>query len=214
MAQRIGRGIAGWRSRGFSRWSRFVFLPGVRSSSSELDRVNPGSAGSEFGLRNGSRLVRQVRSSEKGPGRTLVWLVRSSEKGPFLSPNSEPARVRSLEKGPGRTLVREVRSSEKGLLLSPNSEPWNVRSSEKGPGRTVRQVRSSEKGTGPASISFLAHLSRRLIDELIGYPWSGVRRLSSVVRPQFQMSSPLKPLGQLKPNFMCSLLCKGERKFI
>ena len=28
---------------------------------------------------------------------------------------------------------------------------------------------------------FLAHLSRRLIGELIGYPWSGVRRLSVVV---------------------------------
>ena len=30
--------------------------------------------------------------------------------------------------------------------------------------------------------AFLAHLSRRLIGELIGYPWSGVRP-SSVVRP-------------------------------
>ena len=29
--------------------------------------------------------------------------------------------------------------------------------------------------------SFLVHLSQRLIGELIGYPWSGVRRLSSVV---------------------------------
>ena len=63
------------------RWSRIVFLPGVRSSSSELDRVNPGSAGSEFGVRNGSRLVRQVWSLEKGPGQTLVQQVRSSEKG-------------------------------------------------------------------------------------------------------------------------------------
>ena len=33
---------------GSPRWSRIVFLPGVRSFSSEfeLDRVNPGSAGS------------------------------------------------------------------------------------------------------------------------------------------------------------------------
>ena len=31
---------------------------------------------------------------------------------------------------------------------------------------------------------FLAHLSRRLIGELIVYPWSGVRRPSSVVRSQ------------------------------
>ena len=62
----------------------------------------------------------------------------------------------------------------------------------------------------------LAHLSQRLIGELIGYPWSGVRRPSSVVvvRPQFQMFSPLKPLDQSKPNFMCSLLGKGERKFL
>ena len=30
----------------------------------------------------------------------------------------------------------------------------------------------------------------------------------------FQRSSPLKPLGQSKPNFMWSLLGKGERKFI
>ena len=33
-----------------------------------------------------------------------------------------------------------------------------------------------------------------------------VRRLSSVVRPQFQMSSPLKPL------FMLSILGKGQKK--
>ena len=31
-------------------------------------------------------------------------------------------------------------------------------------------------------ISLLAHLSQRLIGELIGYSWSGVRRPSSVVR--------------------------------
>ena len=39
----------------------------------------------------------------------------------------------------------------------------------------------------------------------------------SVVRPSvhhFQRSSSLKPLGQSKPNFMWSLLGKGERKFI
>ena len=33
--------------------------------------------------------------------------------------------------------------------------------------------------TGP----LLAHLNRRLIGELIEYPWDGVRRTSSVVRP-------------------------------
>ena len=66
---------------------------------------------------------------------------------------------------------------------------------------------------------FLAHLSRRLTGELIVYPCSGVRPSSSVRpsvvrRPQFQRSSPLKPLGQSKPNFMWSILRKGERKFI
>ena len=52
--------------------------------------------------------------------------------------------------------------------------------------------------------------------ELIVYPWSGVRRRPSsvVVRSHFQTSSPLKPLDQSKPNFMWSLLGKGERKFI
>ena len=55
---------------------------------------------------------------------------------------------------------------------------------------------------------FLAHLSQRLIGELIGYPWSGVRPSSSSVvrRPQFQTSSSPKPLGRSKSNFMWSLL--------
>ena len=46
-----------------------------------------------------------------------------------------------------------------------------------------RMKNSWEKVTSP----FLAHLSQRLIGELIGYPWSGVRwRLSVVRRSQFQ----------------------------
>ena len=56
--------------------------------------------------------------------------------------------------------------------------------------------------------------------ELIVYPLS--RRPSSSVRPSvrrpsvhhFQRSSPLKLLDQSKPNFIWSLLGKGERKFI
>ena len=56
---------------------------------------------------------------------------------------------------------------------------------------------------------FLAHLSRRLIGELIGYPWSGVRpssvRCPSSVHNAQRSSSP-KLLGQSKPNFMWSLL--------
>ena len=58
----------------------------------------------------------------------------------------------------------------------------------------------------------LAHLSRRLIGELIVYQWSGVRRTSSSVRRRpsvvhnAQTSSSPKPLGRSKPNFMWSLL--------
>ena len=37
--------------------------------------------------------------------------------------------------------------------------------------------------------SFLAHLSQRLIGELLGYPWSGVRRRLSVRRPSFTISN-------------------------
>ena len=50
----------------------------------------------------------------------------------------------------------------------------------------------------------LAHLSRRLIGELIVYPWSGVRRPS--VDHKAQTSSSQKLLGRSKPNFMWSLL--------
>ena len=42
--------------------------------------------------------------------------------------------------------------------------------------------------------SFLAHLSRRLIGELIVYPWSGVRCPSASVH-NAQTSSSQKPLG-------------------
>ena len=104
------------------RWSRIVFLYGVQSFSSEFgertritlvqqvrssekEGVNPGLAGSEFGERPVpfSELW-QVRSWEKGQGRTLVRQLRSSEKGL------------------GRAVVRQVRSSEKDQFLSPNSE--------------------------------------------------------------------------------------------
>ena len=55
--------------------------------------------------------------------------------------------------------------------------------------------------------SFLAHLSRRLIGELIVYPWSGVRlRRPSYDVHNAQTSSSQKPLGRLKPNFIWSLL--------
>ena len=78
----------------------------------------------------------------------------------------------------------------------------------------IQQQFSDLKVTILTMRPFLAHLSRRLTGELIVYPCSGVRPSSSVRRPQFQRSSPLKPLGQSKPNFMWSILMKGERKFI
>ena len=61
--------------------------------SSEKERASPGSAGSEFGERNGPNPGSS--GSEKGMGRTLV------------------RQVWSLEKGMGGTLICQVRSSEK-----------------------------------------------------------------------------------------------------
>ena len=58
--------------------------------------------------------------------------------------------------------------------------------------------------------SLLAHLSRRLMGELIVY--QSLWRPS--VRPQFQTSSPLKPLGQLTSNYIWRLLRTRERKFV
>ena len=75
--------------------------------------------------------------------------------------------------------------------------------------KTVVQFRRNSN----SSKLLLAHLSRRLTGELIGYPWIR-RRRPSVVRSHFQTSSSLKPLGKSKPNFMWSLLGKGERKFV
>ena len=53
---------------------------------------------------------------------------------------------------------------------------------------------------------FLAHLSRRLIGELIVYPWSGVRRpsvrpSSSVVRPQCSNIFFSETAGPIKAKF-------------
>ena len=59
---------------------------------------------------------------------------------------------------------------------------------------------------------FLALLSQRLIGELIVYPCSGVVVVAVV--HHLQTSSPPKPLGQSKSNFMWSLLGKGEPKFV
>ena len=63
-------------------------------------------------------------------------------------------------------------------------------------------------------VLFLAHLSRRLMGELIVY--QSLRRPSVrlSVRQHFQTSSPLKPLGQLNSNFILILLRMRERKFV
>ena len=56
------------------------------------------------------------------------------------------------------------------------------------------------------SSMFLAHLSRRLIGELIGYPWSGVRPSSVVVRrrrPSLTISNSFfsETTGPIKAKF-------------
>ena len=61
--------------------------------------------------------------------------------------------------------------------------------------------------------SFLAHLCRRLIGELIGYSWSGVRPSSVVVHNAQRSSSP-KPLARSKPNFMWSPPWVGGTKVL
>ena len=75
---------------------------------------------------------------------------------------------------------------------------------------------SSSEIQGFIRCQFLAHLSRRLIGELIVYPWFGVcrrpsvRRTSSVVH-NAQTSSSQKPLGRSKPNFMWSPWVGGTK---
>ena len=88
----------------------------------------------------------------------------------------------------------------------------------------LNKLRKRDKMQGLLSIlslllNLLAHLSRRLIGELIVY--QSLRRPSvrpSVRRPSvrqhFQTSSPLKPLGQLNSNFIWRLLRTREQKFV
>ena len=56
---------------------------------------------------------------------------------------------------------------------------------------------------------------------LLFFPWAegsggaysmGSLRRPAVVRPHFQTTSPLKPQGQMWPNFICSIQALGERK--
>ena len=66
-------------------------------------------------------------------------------------------------------------------------------------------------GGGRTNVTYLlAHLSRRLIGELIGYSWSGVRPSSIVVVHNAQRSSSPKPLGQSKPNLCGASLGRGN----
>ena len=46
-------------------------------------------------------------------------------------------------------------------------------------------------------VCFLAHLSQRLIGELIGYSWSGVRPSASVVRPSVRRPSVVNNFKRL-----------------
>ena len=59
--------------------------------------------------------------------------------------------------------------------------------------RDMAQLNSEEIADHAANCCLLAHLSQRLIGELIGYPWSGVRPSASVssVRPSFTMLKDL-----------------------
>ena len=70
--------------------------------------------------------------------------------------------------------------------------------------------RNRPAGSGEEDFEgFLAHLSQRLIGELIVYSCSGVRPSSSsyvVVVHNAQTSSSPKPLARSKPNFMWRLL--------
>ena len=56
-----------------------------------------------------------------------------------------------------------------------------------------------------AFVLFLAHLSRRLTGELIVYPWCGVRRRPSVVRPSFTMLKHLLLRNRLA--YQSQILC-------
>ena len=69
-------------------------------------------------------------------------------------------------------------------------------------------IRAPQTNIG-GDLWFLAHLSQRLMGELIVY--RSLRCLS--VHQHFQ-TSPLKPLGQLNSNFIWRLLRMGERKFV
>ena len=76
----------------------------------------------------------------------------------------------------------------------------------------------------PSGAGFLAHLSQRLIGELIVYPWSGVRRrpsasvvrrLSSVVRRRPQCSNIFfsETAGPIKAKFYLEPPWVGGTKF-
>ena len=66
-----------------------------------------------------------------------------------------------------------------------------------------------------SEVGILAHLSRRLIGELIVYPWSGVRRTSSVRRRRPQCSNIFfsETVGPIKAKFDVEPPRVGGTKF-
>ena len=103
-----------------------------------------------------------------------------------------------------------------------NCPCWRSGASCLNSGLHLYSVHADSKGSGEST--HLHRLTQALIfssPEPKAHGWANsipvtlasVRRLSSV-RPQFQTSSPLKPLGQLNSNFIWRLLMIGERKFV
>ena len=62
-------------------------------------------------------------------------------------------------------------------------------------------------GKESALKAFLAHLSQRLIGELIGYPWSGVRPSASVVRRPSVVNNFKRLLLQNRWSDQSQILC-------
>ena len=146
----------------------------------------------------------------ESPGRNQA---RSPGRNQARSPGRNQARSpgRNQARSPGRN---QARSPERMPAKSPEKKQANLEKpvhSNKSD-KLVQKEKVHSKNEEFQCSDFLAHLSQRLIGELIGYPWSGVRPSASSVRPsvvrrkQFQTSSSQKPLGLSKPNFMWSLL--------
>ena len=115
----------------------------------------------------------------------ISWFGQQLILTPFLIAESPPKRGFNLYATDGRFRA----ASYKAQQPRPRS-----RTGTPGPGALVY------------SNVLLAYMSRRLIGELIGYSWSGVRPSSVVVVVHNAQRSSPKPLGQSKSKFMWSLL--------